>query len=126
LAVPVIQLVPTDPSLTSNPDYNSMTEYLISGTYYIIDNAALVVYEFAQNIPGNAIVNTGASYSQFQAFLVANPPITQTNTASYPVVVAPQQEYIYLLRGMFTALVQMATSGNQSVPTDFYPLPSVL
>lgn len=126
MAVPVIQLVPTDPSLAQNPNFGSMAEYLVSGTYYIIDNLALIVYEFAQNIPGSALINTGASYSQFQAFLIANPPVTQVNTASYPAVVSPQQEYIYLLRGMLVCLMQLATSGSQSVPTDFYPLPSVL
>lgn len=126
MATPVIQLVPTDPSLQNNPDFNSMTEYLISGTYYIVDNSAQVIYEFANNTPGNPIVATGGSYAQFIAFLAANPPVIQTNTATYPAVVSPQQEYIYLLRGILVACMQMATSGNQSVPTDFYPLASVL
>lgn len=132
MATPVIQLIPVDPSLQSNPDFGNMTEYVIPGqagtpgTYYIVDNAAQIVYEFAQNIPGNPLINSNASYSQFQAFLAANPPTVQTNTATYPPVVTPQQEYIYLLRGMLACLMQLATSGNQSVPTDFYPLPSVL
>lgn len=132
MATPVIQLIPVDPSLTNNPDFGSMTEYIIPGatgipgTYYISDNSAQIIYEFASNTPGNPLVNSNASYSQFQAFLVANPPTIQTNTASYPAVVPPQQEYIYLLRGMLVCLMQLATSGSQSQPTDFYPLPSVL
>lgn len=131
MATPVIQLIPVDPSLINNPDFGNMTEYVIPGqagvpgTYYIVDNLAQIVYEFANNTPGNPLINSNASYSQFQAFLAANPPVVETNTASYPSTVTPQQEYIYLLRGMYTALVQLATSGNQSVPTDFYPLPSV-
>lgn len=124
-ATPVIQLIPTDPSLAQNPNFASMTEYQISGTYYIVDNLAMIIYQFTNNIPGNAIFNDGGSYSVFQAFLVANPPTIVQNTASYPPVVTPQQEYIYLLRGMLVCLTQLATSGSQSVPTDFYPLPSV-
>lgn len=125
LAVPVIQLIPVDPSLQSNPFFGNMTEYVITGTYYIVDNTNQIVYEFANNIPGSTIVNTEASYSGFQTFLAANPPVTQTNTANYPTTVTPQQEYIYLLRGMLACLMSLATSGGQAVPTDFYPLPSV-
>ena len=125
MAVPVIQLIPTDPSLASNPNFASMTEYQISGTYYIVDNLAQIVYQFTNNIPGNSIYNAGGSYAQFQAFLLANPPTIQNNPASYPPVVTPQQEYIYLLRGMLVCLMKLATSGSDAVPTDFYPLPSV-
>lgn len=119
----VIQLVPVDPSLQGNTNFTSYTQYVINGTNYIIDNSALVVYEWAQNIvgPTSTIVNTGGSYTQFQSFLAANPPTTVTNTANYPVAVTTTTEQTVLLRGILLALITMACSGSQAVPGDFYP-----
>jgi hypothetical protein len=124
----VIQLIPVDPSLQTNVDYASMAEYIINGTYYVLDNLAQIVYEWSQNTPGpnNTITNTGGSYSQFLAFLASNPPVVQTNNASYPsaTIIAPEQTV--LLRGILLALIELATSGGQSDPRDYYPLNTAL
>jgi len=124
----VIQLMPVDPSLQNNPDFASMAEYIINGTYYVLDNLAQIVYEWTENTPGpnNTIVGTGGSYAQFLAFLAANPPVVQTNPASYPsaTVIAPEQTV--LLRGMLLALIDIATSSGKSTPTDYYPLNTAL
>lgn len=128
MANTVIQLIPVDPSLQTNPDFGNMQEYLINGTYYVVDNLAQIIYGWNQNTPGpnNSLTNTGGSYAQFEAFLVANPPVVQTNTANYPspTVIAPEQTV--LLRGILMALASMATSGGQAQPTDFYPLNSAI
>lgn len=124
----VIQLMPVDPSLATNPDFASMAEYIINGTYYVLDNLAQIVYEWSNNTPGpnNTINNTGGSYSQFLAFLAANPPVVQTNTASYPSVSPIAPEQTVLLRGILMALIELATSGGQSTPQDYYPLNTAL
>jgi hypothetical protein len=128
MANTVIQLIPVDPSLQNNADFANMQEYIINGTYYVVDNTAQIIYVWNQNTPGpnNTLVNTGGSYSQFEAFLVANPPTVQTNNASYPstTVVAPEQTV--LLRGILLALMDIATSGSQSNNLDYYPQNSVI
>lgn len=120
----VIQLIPVDPSLQNNPDFGGMQEYIINGTYYILDTLVQAIYEWSNNTPGpnNNLIATNGNWAQFQAFLQANPPVVQTNTASYPSPTVAAPEQTVLLRGILTALISMATSGNQSVPTDFYPL----
>ena len=136
MATQVIQLIPVDPSLQNNPDFASMAEYIIGGatgtgaggTYYVLDNMAQIVYQWSQNTPGpnNTLDNTGGSYSQFLAFLAANPPIIVTNTASYPSSTPLAPEQTVLLRGILLAVSNLATSGNQGDPRDYYPQNSPL
>jgi hypothetical protein len=128
MANTVIQLIPVDPSLATNPDFAGLQEFIINGTYYVADTIAKAVYEWANNTPGpqSALTATNSSYSVFQAFLAANPPVIQTNTASYPAVIVPQNEQTVLLRGILMALIQLATSGNPSDTSDYYPLNAVL
>jgi hypothetical protein len=128
MANTVIQLVPVDPSLQNNPDFGNMQEYIINGTYYVVDNTALIIYVWNQNTPGpnNSLVNTGGSYTQFEAFLAANPPTVETNTASYPSPTVAAPEQTVLLRGILLALINLATSGNQSNPIDYYPINQAL
>lgn len=128
MANTVIQLIPVDPSLQGNANFAGYQEYIINGTYYVVDSLAMIVYEWSNNTPGpnNALVNTGGSYSVFQAFIAANPPTIQTNTASYPSTTAPQSEQTVLLRGILMSLISLATSGSQAQPQDFYPLNQAL
>ena len=128
MATSVIQLVPVDPSLAANPDFSSMAEYIITGTYYVVDNAAMIVYVWNENTPGpnNYLVESGGSYAQFQAFLASNPPVVQANPANYPTPTPSQNEQTVLLRGILMSLISLATSGNNYVPGDFYPLNSPL
>jgi hypothetical protein len=131
MAVTVIQLVPVDPSLATNSDFAKMQEYIIGGapgtgaggTYYVVDNNNQTIYEWSNNTPGpaNQLIATGGSYTQFQAFLAANPPVVVTNTASYPTPVVPQNEQTVLLRGMLLALISLATQGGNADTLDFYP-----
>lgn len=136
MATQVIQLIPVDPSLQSNTDFASMAEYIIGGasgtgaggTYYVLDNKAQIVYEWSQNTPGpnNVLINTGGSYTQFLSFLVSNPPIIVTNTASYPSTPVTANEQTVLLRGILLATAQLACQGALSDISDFYPQNSVL
>lgn len=128
MANTVIQLIPVDPSLQSNPDFGAMQEYIINGTYYVVDTAAQIIYLWSQNTPGpnNNLIFSEGSYTQFQAFLVANPPTIQTNTASYPTVTVAAPEQTVLLRGILASLIVLVTSGGQAEPQDFYPLNQAL
>lgn len=119
----VVQLSPVDTSLTSNPDYGQMTEYLITGTYYIVDNAIKMVYEFTNNTPGNPLQITNASYGQFQAYLASQAPIAVVaNPTSYPNTNLIPNEAVVLLRGILLCLIEQTTEGKHADPTDFYPI----
>lgn len=79
MAIPVTQVSPVDYSLAGVPNYGSMTEFIISGTQYVLDNVAQVVYEFTsgkQGVqasgPGN-LNKTNGSYALFETFLTLNP-----------------------------------------------------
>lgn len=124
----VIQLIPVDPSLQNNPDFGGFQEFIINGTYYVLDTIAQVIYEWSNNTPGpnNNLIATGGSWPVFQAFLAANPATIQTNTASYPTPTVSAPEELVLLRGILLALISLATSGSQSNPLDFYPQNQVI
>src|ERR1700730_18160702 len=119
MAAAVVQLSPVDTSLVSNPNYGLMTEYLITGTYYIVDNAAKIVYEFMGNIPGGSLIGTNASYTQFQAYLASQAHISVIpNPTSYPSS-GIQNEQTVLLRGILLAMMSLIEqqSGGAIDPT---------
>jgi hypothetical protein len=128
MAAAVQQLSPVDTSLVSNPNYGSMTEYLITGTYYVVDNRAQIVYEFELNTPGNALTNTNGSYASFQAYLASQAPITVIpNPTSYPSS-GIQNEQTVLLRGILlgiSALAEQQSGGTITIP-DLYPIQTQL
>lgn len=76
MATPVVQYSSPDPSLSQQANFGQFVQYLITGTNYILDNKAQLLYEFN---PANLGVITatgaagGASYTQFLAYLSANP-----------------------------------------------------
>lgn len=78
MATPVTQYTSPDPSLISFPNFQSFVQYLITGTNYIVDYKAQIVYLFSPANPG--VLNQtgpGNDFTTFQAYLLAN-PVTST------------------------------------------------
>lgn len=150
MATPVTQYTSPDPSLSANPNFGSFTQYLITGTNYITDSKAQVVYEFQPTVPG-VLTNTDGSYTQFLAYLTANPvtstlpnpqgaaggpatfgfPYNFQNVPALPgnslTAVYDQRMFELLenilleLRSMRLATVSMAIQGGQADEADFDP-----
>lgn len=144
MATPVTQYSSPDPSLSGLADFQQFVQYLITGTNYIIDNAAQVVYEFNLSQPG-VLKQTNASYAEFQAFLLANPvtsvlpnpqvgaegsfgfPYNFQSVPAAPSNVYDQslrllmQEMVQELRAVRLAVVELATQGGLAKSQDFDP-----
>lgn len=93
MAIPVVQVSPVDYSLAGVANYGSMTEYQISGSQYVLDNVAQVVYNFnTENgvAPSGlaSLDDTNGSYSLFQTFLSLN-PVTSVVAPPAPSAPAP-------------------------------------
>jgi len=70
--IPVIQYSSPDPSLSTYPNFGQFIQYLITGTNYILDSKAQLVYLFNPANLGVLEVSQG-SYSEFLQYLLANP-----------------------------------------------------
>jgi hypothetical protein len=119
VAISVVQISPVDPSLANFPNAASMAEYRIFGTTYVLDTVAQVVYQFT---PGSGVLNnTGGSYTQFQAFLTAN-PVTSTEAPPSTSSATTAQTGVGLLftappltyTGLSTT-VQQTTTGDNAI-----------
>lgn len=151
MATAVTQYSSPDPSLIQNPNFGQFAQYLITGTSYILDNKAQILYEFNPAVPG-VLEATNGSYAQFLSFLAANPvtsvlpnpngppgsPATfgfPYNFQSVPALPGNNLSSVYdtnlreilenillEVRAMRLATVSLALQGNMAVETDFDPM----
>jgi hypothetical protein len=138
-----IQQLSVDSSLIGFTNYAGFYEYLITGTYYILDTIGQMVYVLPT--PGVGVLQpTGGGYNQFLALLAAagitvapyspNAPTAPSNlpfvAASIPAPATPvanqedsffHQEALYILKAIHAAVVSLATQGNLYQTLDFEP-----
>jgi len=118
MSTPVVQYYSPDPSLSTNAHFGQFIQYLITGTNYIVDQLAQVVYEFNPTVPG-VLTQTAGSYTQFLAYLAANPVTSTIPNPNGPPGSASAFGFPYV----FQSTPQLAGTSLQSVTdTPLYQL----